>query len=92
YARHVGEPEWNEFIRCVSARSPEFARLWARHDVATPGQREKVFHHDVVGELRLISTSLEVSALPEHRIIVCTPADDETRARLALLYQGSESP
>ncbi|HEX7105643.1 MAG TPA: helix-turn-helix transcriptional regulator [Acidothermaceae bacterium] len=87
YAQHVGEPVWQRFIACLSARSPDFSRLWERHDVAQPGQQQKVFWHDVAGELRMMSTSLAVSGLPEHRIIVCTPADDDTRARLALIHQ-----
>jgi len=86
YAQHVGEPVWQEFIACLAARSPEFEALWERHDVAQPGQQQKVFWHDVAGELRMNSTSLAVSSLPEHRIIVCTPADDDTRARLPLIH------
>jgi transcriptional regulator with XRE-family HTH domain len=84
YAQHLNEPAWTEFVRSLSARSPEFAEMWARHDVARPGTRVKHFRHPVAGELRLASTSLAVSDMPEHRIVVYTPADDETRRRLPL--------
>jgi transcriptional regulator with XRE-family HTH domain len=85
YGRHVGEPEWESFIARLLRDHPEFARMWASGDVAPPGRRVKVFHHASVGRLHLISTSLGIDGLPEHRIVVYTPADDETRAHLATL-------
>ena len=36
YARHVGDPDWEEDIRRLSSLSREFADLWARHEVAEP--------------------------------------------------------
>jgi len=34
YARHVGDPDWEEDIRRLASMSCEFAELWARHEVA----------------------------------------------------------
>jgi transcriptional regulator with XRE-family HTH domain len=84
FAQHLGEPAWTGFIQRLSAASPEFARLWTRHEVASPGSRTKVFLHPEAGVLRLRSTSLAVADMPEARIVVYTPADDETRERLPL--------
>lgn len=84
FAQHLKEPAWTEFIRQLSAASPEFAELWARHEVASPGSRTKHFLHPDAGLLRLRSTSLAVADMPEARIVVYTPADDETRERLPL--------
>jgi hypothetical protein len=84
FAQHLGEPAWTRFIQQLSAASPEFATLWTRHEVASPGSRTKHFLHPEAGLLRLRSTSLAVADMPEARIVVYTPMDDDTRQRLAL--------
>jgi len=84
FGLHLGEPAWTGFIQRLSAASPEFATLWTRHEVASPGSRTKQFLHPEAGLLRLRSTSLAVADMPEARIVVYTPIDDETRQRLPL--------
>jgi hypothetical protein len=79
YGWHVGEPAWELFIERLIRESAEFAQMWASGDVAAPGQRIKVIQHASVGRIRLTSTSLAVEAMPEHRIVVYTPADEESR-------------
>ena len=82
YAAHIGDPEWEEDIRRLAELSPAFARLWARHEVAEPQMRLRIFRHPDAGELRFIVSELEVSALPGTRLLVYTPEDSATRARL----------
>ncbi|MFJ4691654.1 hypothetical protein [Streptomyces sp. NPDC088766] len=65
--------------------SPLFARLWGSGDVAEPGRRVKVFRHPVAGELRMTSMSLSIDGMPECRIVVCTPEDEETARRAEAL-------
>jgi hypothetical protein len=84
FAQHLREPAWTNFIRRLSAASPEFAELWARHEVAKPESSTKHFMDPDAGLLRLRTTSLAVADMPEARIVVYTPADDETRERLPL--------
>jgi transcriptional regulator with XRE-family HTH domain len=84
YGRHVGDPDWEEDIRRLACMSREFADLWARHDVADPEPRTLTYLHPQAGVLRLAATELDVSDLPEARIVVYTPRDEETRARLPL--------
>ncbi|MEV7677658.1 helix-turn-helix transcriptional regulator [Streptomyces sp. NPDC088341] len=80
YGRHVGEPEWESFVRRLSAASPRFAELWESGDVIPPGPRVKTFRHEAVaGEIRMTSVSLSVNGMPECRIVVYTPADEESR-------------
>ena len=71
-----------EDIRRLAELSPEFAELWARHEVAEPQMRLRIFRHPHAGELRFIVSELEVFALPGTRPIVYTPEDAATRARL----------
>jgi transcriptional regulator with XRE-family HTH domain len=84
YGQHLKEPAWNEFIRELCERSEEFAELWARQEVASPSSRTKHFLHPDAGLLRLRSTSLAVADMPEARVVVYTPTDEETRRRLPL--------
>ncbi|MEW1695023.1 helix-turn-helix transcriptional regulator [Streptomyces sp. NPDC091278] len=85
YGRHVNERAWEEFIRGLVETSPDFARLWRGADVVPPGARVKVFRHARVGEVRMTSVSLSVNGMPECRIVVHTPDDEESRLRVASL-------
>ncbi len=78
YSRHADDPSWQAFVRRLCAVSPEFARLWARQDVADPGPREKIFKHEWAGEMRFCTTVLN-SPAPETRMIVYSPMDDASR-------------
>jgi transcriptional regulator with XRE-family HTH domain len=88
FAQHLREPAWTGFIRRLSAASPEFAELWARHEVANPESRVKHYLHPDAGLLRLRTTSLAVADMPEARIVAYTAVDEETRRRLPLIRRG----
>jgi transcriptional regulator with XRE-family HTH domain len=84
YSRHVGDPDWEEDIRRLASLSREFADLWARHEVADPEPRTITYRHPRAGTLRLVLSELMLPALPDARIVVYTPADQDTRARMPL--------
>jgi transcriptional regulator with XRE-family HTH domain len=84
YARHVGDPDWEEDIRRLSGLSSEFTQLWALHEVAEFQPRVRTFIHPEAGPLTFTTSELQVPAPPEARIVVYTPAEDETRKRLPL--------
>jgi hypothetical protein len=92
FARHVGEPVWTDFVRRLSAASPEFAAMWATHDVAGPRQQVKIYRHDAIGEIHLTGTALTLAQAPDTRINVLTPRDDDSRAKLAFLVAHPDSP
>lgn len=87
YGRHLGEPAWTSFIDRLSVESAEFARMWAAHDVARSWARTKIMKHPAVGMLNLISTSLTLGSPAESRVVVYTPADEESRANVEWLYE-----
>ncbi|GAA2212790.1 helix-turn-helix transcriptional regulator [Nonomuraea monospora] len=89
YSRHADSPCWQDFVRRLSAESAEFARLWARQDVADPGPRVKRYKHRELGAMRFSTTSL--TAMPEIRLIVYTPMDDKTRLAMSRLMSMEES-
>ncbi len=82
YARHIGDPEWAEDIRRLAGLSPEFAELWARHEVAGPAERTLRFQHPGAGLMILTRTEYDVAALPGLRLAVYSPGDEATAARL----------
>jgi hypothetical protein len=82
FSRHLGEPRWTDFVRDPSASSPEFAQLWARHDVAEPANRVKRFKGPDDEVLELFVTNFGVTGTPEARLVIYTPVDPENRARL----------
>ncbi|MCQ4081939.1 hypothetical protein NGB36_15305 [Streptomyces sp. RB6PN25] len=85
YGRHVGEPAWESFIERLTRASSQFAQMWATGDVAAPGPRIKMVQHASVGEMRLTASSLTIDGMPEHRIVVYTPNDEESRERVERL-------
>lgn len=91
YSRHADDPCWQDFVRRLSAESAEFARMWARQDVAEPGPRVKVFRHAYAGTLSFSTTSLNVASAPEMRMVVYTPTDDGTKSALAWLMESGDT-
>jgi transcriptional regulator with XRE-family HTH domain len=86
-AEHVAEPAWKWLVTRLLAASPEFAELWARHEVAAPANVTKRFLHPEVGLLRLNSTSLWLGQRLGTRMITFTPADQESGEQLRRLSQ-----
>ena len=84
YARHVGEPDWEEDIRRLSSLSAEFTELWARHEVTEFQPRVRTIIHPQAGELTFTTSELQVPGTAEGRFTIYTPVDDETRKRLPL--------
>jgi transcriptional regulator with XRE-family HTH domain len=84
YSRHIGDQDWEEDIRRLASLSREFAELWARHEVADSEPRTLTYLHPHARALRFAVSELEVPDMPEARIVVYTPRDDDTRARMPL--------
>jgi MmyB-like transcription regulator ligand binding domain len=84
YGLHVGDPDWEEDIRRLASMSREFAELWARHEVADAEPRTLTYLHPRAGSLSFAVTELDVPQMPEARIVVYTPRDEQTRAKLPL--------
>jgi len=89
YSRHIGDPDWEEDIRRLASLSREFADLWARHEVADPEPRTLTYLHPRAGKLCLAVSELQVPAMPEARIVVYTPQDDQTREKMPLTRRSS---
>ncbi len=88
YGRHVGEPAWTGFIERLQAISPQFAKLWAEHDVASSVSYVKIFRHPAFDRLAMTSTSFGVLAEPGTRMVVYNPADQACRIAVGKLLAG----
>ncbi|CCH87239.1 Transcriptional regulator, XRE family [Modestobacter italicus] len=81
-ADHLDDPLWTELVRRLREASPEFEVLWRRHDVVDRGLPAKDFRSPV-GDLHLQLQRFSTGELPGGaRMMVYTPRDDVTRARL----------
>jgi transcriptional regulator with XRE-family HTH domain len=93
YGSHIGDRDWEEDIRRLASLSREFAELWERHEVAEPEPRVTTYLHPAAGQLNFAVSELNVPDLPEARILVYTPRDNDTRARLPLTRRtGASAP
>ncbi|HWB65729.1 MAG TPA: helix-turn-helix transcriptional regulator [Mycobacteriales bacterium] len=77
-ADHVADPAWKCLVKRLKKASPEFAELWAKHDVAAPENLIKQFMHSDLGLLRFHYTNLWLSQQLGLRLVSYTPADDAT--------------
>jgi hypothetical protein len=72
--------------------SPEFTRLWERHDVQAAPTLTKTFRHPAVGEITLDCDSLKLTDRDQHLVLYTTPQGSRDADALALLNMlGTES-
>lgn len=86
------DPSIREMVGELTAQSPEFARLWAEHDVTQKTRGDKRFAHPVVGDLHLRFEVLLLPDSPQRRIVVYVPADAAARAALDRLVDEERAP
>jgi transcriptional regulator with XRE-family HTH domain len=84
-ADHVAEPAWKALLKRLMLASPEFAAKWGQHEVGATGNGEKRFLNPHVGLLHVEFTNLWLGPRESTRLVVYTPADEETRERLERL-------
>ncbi|HZC72891.1 MAG TPA: helix-turn-helix transcriptional regulator [Jatrophihabitans sp.] len=86
-ADHVGDSTWKSFIARLRAASPEFADMWARHEVRGIENKTKRFRHPVVGLLKFDVTNTWLAPSSGRRMLVYTPSDAETARRADRLVE-----
>jgi hypothetical protein len=85
YARHAGEPQYEEFLAQMRERSERFCEWWDEHEVVETQRGTKVLEHPRLGTLRLHHAQTVPTGQPELRLAVYAAADEATRAALATL-------
>ncbi|MDX8147256.1 helix-turn-helix transcriptional regulator [Lentzea sp. BCCO 10_0061] len=70
YGHDPGNARIAEVVAVLSERSPEFAELWARHDVKPKTQEIKHLRHPRVGDLEIQFSTFTVSGAPHQQLVV----------------------
>jgi transcriptional regulator with XRE-family HTH domain len=73
-AAHLpGDPEFGRVVEELSAMSPEFTEMWARHEVGTHTQAVKAVRHPEAGDLVFDKTTLAVVDRPDWHLELYNP-------------------
>jgi PAS domain-containing protein len=89
-ASRLGDPAFEELISALESSSPEFRKLWKRHEVAGSGEGRKELAHPVVGPLVFDHAVFRHGDLGEQRLIIYSPScEQDTRAKLAQLLEDA---
>jgi len=87
-ARYPDDPEFGRIAAELAAASPEFAALWARHDVAEHTSAVKAVDHPEAGTMVFDATLLPLPQHPGHHLIMHNPRPGTgTRQRLETLMR-----
>ncbi|MFH8446691.1 helix-turn-helix transcriptional regulator [Streptomyces sp. NPDC018026] len=84
-ARYPSDPAVRELVDDLCDGSPEFARLWERHDVQAAQTLTKTFRHPVVGPITVDCDSLGLADGDQHLVLYSAPAGSPDAEALALL-------
>jgi transcriptional regulator with XRE-family HTH domain len=84
----LDDPRLLHLVDELSAGSPEFRALWARHDVRGKTNAPKAFHHGEVGPLTLTFQSFSVNGAPGQQLVVYH-AEPGSSSEQALALLGS---
>jgi transcriptional regulator with XRE-family HTH domain len=87
-AEHIDDPAWQALVDRLHRASPEFTALWERHDIGRLTGNAKDLLHPTAGVFRFVYTNLWLDHRPNSRMVVLTPSDDETSAKLQDLYRS----
>lgn len=72
----------------LSRRSPQFAEMWAAHDIGDHHQGVKRLRHPLLGEVAFEYSAFAVDGRPDLGMIVYNPVDAEVGERLRALIAG----
>jgi transcriptional regulator with XRE-family HTH domain len=84
-ARYPSDPAVAELVDELRDGSPEFARLWERHDVQGAPMLTKTFRHPVVGKITVDCDSLMLTDRDQHLVLYSAPPGSHDAEALALL-------
>ncbi|MEN3165789.1 helix-turn-helix transcriptional regulator [Gluconobacter sp. OJB] len=81
--------EVDEFVKELSSRSPEFAKLWQDNDVQIHGEGTKRLNHPTVGLIELEYSGFSVDGRPDLGLIIYNPATLDDLERVRKLIENS---
>jgi len=84
-ARYPADPAVTGLVDELRDASPDFARLWERHDVQAAPMLTKTFRHPAVGEITVDCDSLALTDRDQHLVLYSAPQGSPSAEALALL-------
>jgi PAS domain-containing protein len=91
-AKNIGDPAFEELISALSSASPEFRKLWKRHEVAGSGDGRKELTHPKVRELVFDHAVFQYGETGEQRLVVYSPSSEQdTHTKLARLLEDHDA-
>lgn len=83
YSQHLGDPDFEELIGDLEEHSDTFRRLWSNPEVV--GRSEAIVRHPQLGGITLEHTSYVPEGNPDLEVVIYTPYDDESVAKIDAL-------
>ena len=90
YARHVGEPEWEDWVAQMCELSSDFADCWATHRVAVPMPLVKSFRTLDGRTIDVRTSSYSVMGSSDYRMVVYMPNSACDAEAIAELLRAAE--
>jgi transcriptional regulator with XRE-family HTH domain len=84
-ARHPTDPAVSGLVDELRDASPDFARLWERHDVQAAPMLTKTFHHPTVGEVTVDCDTLTLTDRDQYLVLYSAAPGSPGAEALALL-------
>ncbi|MFI1837137.1 MmyB family transcriptional regulator, partial [Streptomyces olivaceoviridis] len=84
-ARYPCDPAVTGLVGELRDASPDFARLWERHDVQTAPMLTKTFRHSAVGEITVDCDTLTLTDRDQYLVLFSAPSGSPGADALALL-------
>ena len=91
-ARYPSDPAVTGLIAELRDGSPEFTRLWERHDVQAAPMLTKTFQHPAVGPITVDCDSMAISDRDQHLVLYSAPRGSRDAEALALLQVLGPAP
>jgi transcriptional regulator with XRE-family HTH domain len=88
YARYPGDPEISSLVTEMLALSPEFAQMWAAHEVEVRGPMLKRVDHPLAGPMEFECQVLHIAETGQRLIVYCAApgsATEQAFGKLAVL-------
>ncbi|ADI12626.1 helix-turn-helix domain protein [Streptomyces bingchenggensis BCW-1] len=84
-ARYPTDPAVTRLVDELRDASPDFARLWERHDVQAAPMLTKTFRHPAVGEVAVDCDTLTLTDRDQYLVLFTAPPGSTGAEALALL-------
>jgi transcriptional regulator with XRE-family HTH domain len=91
-SQYAADSYFNQMVESIRAASPDFERMWGRHDVRPRVGGQRTFMHPQVGFLTLEQVTLTVSNVPDIKVVVLMSAGDEEPMHKLRLLSADEQP